>query len=489
MTTMKFGLEHQTKSSLTDFWGKASPSDRSGPTSHSIAYHSLDVSAVGAELIARDRGRLKRIAAAVGLEADKISSALPFFLALHDLGKYSRVFQAKSPEHWPADSLGPYREIAPGNNHVVTGFQLMVAFSGEGPCRDVFEAVMPGWTASERKVLFRALAGHHGRPPEEGGRLSLGPHDLCDACSRAVQAHIHAMFALLPPPVLPRRPVSALAVLAVGLAGLFVLADWIGSAEIWFPYTVPIDGDETFECYLRRAQAAARRAVDEAGVSPALVKRFEGMSQLFGHILVPSPVQVFAQAAALPNGPSLTIIEDVTGSGKTEAALTLAHRLMATGRANGLFVALPTEATANAMYARLGSSFRCLFTVEALPSLVLAHGRRTLHKGFQDSVVDAASRASARNGTRDSEGGERPSSAECAEWIADDRRKAFLADVGAGTIDQALLAILPVKHQSLRLWGLADRVLIVDEAHAYDAYMARELEACWSFVIASGRLT
>ena len=205
------------------------------------------------------------------------------------------------------------------------------------------------------------------------------------------------------------------------------------------------------------------------------------MSQLFPHAMVPSPVQAFAETAPLPDGPTLTIIEDVTGSGKTEAALTLAHRLMAMGRANGLYIALPTEATANAMYARLGVSFRRLFAAEASPSLVLAHGRRALHKGFQDSVVDAASRASARNGTRGNGGGERPSSAECAEWIADDRRKAFLADVGAGTIDQALLGILPVKHQSLRLWGLADRVLIVDEAHAYDAYMARELEALLEF--------
>jgi CRISPR-associated endonuclease/helicase Cas3 len=66
-----------------------------------------------------------------------------------------------------------------------------------------------------------------------------------------------------------------------------------------------------------------------------------------------------------------------------------------------------------------------------------------------------------------------------------DRRR-FLADVGAGTIDQALLAVLPVKHQSLRLWGLAGRVLIVDEAHAYDAYMTRELETLLEFHAALG---
>ena len=177
--TMKY-LEPGAAPPITDFWGKANPANQSGSTSHSIAYHSLDVTAVGAELIARDRERLKRIAAAVGLEIDTLRCTLPFFLALHDIGKYARVFQAKSPEHWPVNSLGHYREIAPGNSHVVTGFQLMVAFSDDGSCRPVFEAVMPGWSASERKILFRALAGHHGRPPEEGARSRSRP-DVCSS--------------------------------------------------------------------------------------------------------------------------------------------------------------------------------------------------------------------------------------------------------------------------------------------------------------------
>jgi CRISPR-associated endonuclease/helicase Cas3 len=486
MAKVKHDIWPLNVSSLAHFWGKASPTNQEGPTSHSIIYHSLDVAAVGFELIGCDRQRLGRIAAAVGIGIDTLRSAIPFLLTLHDIGKYARVFQAKSPDHWPVGSLGPYREIAPGNNHVVTGFQLLVALSDDGSCRGIFEAFMPGWSASERKILFCALAGHHGRPPEEGARSSIGPHDVCDRCVEAAEAHIQATYSLLRPSALPRRSASALTVLGVGVAGLFVLADWIGSAEIWFPYAAPLEGDETFERSGRLAQRAAVRAVDDAGVSPADVEGFAGMSKLFPDIRTPSPMQGFAEGVPLPDGPSLIVIEDVTGSGKTEAALTLAHRLMALSRANGLYVALPTEATANAMYARLGSSFRRLFKKEATPSLVLAHGRRALHEGFQASVVDAASRAQARNGPRGGDGDERPSSAECADWIADDRRKAFLADIGAGTIDQALLAILPVKHQSLRLWGLADKVLIVDEAHAYDAYMTRELETLLEFHAALG---
>src|ERR1700731_2652301 len=81
--------------SLMGFWGKASPSNPVGISTHSIVYHSLDVAAVGAELIARDQDILRRIAPAIGVEVGQLTSVLPFFLSLHDVGKYARVFQAK----------------------------------------------------------------------------------------------------------------------------------------------------------------------------------------------------------------------------------------------------------------------------------------------------------------------------------------------------------------------------------------------------------
>jgi CRISPR-associated endonuclease/helicase Cas3 len=236
---MNLDIDPQSTLSILRFWGKASSSNLAGSATHSIAYHSLDVAAVANELMARDEDRLGRIAAAVGTDVSTLTGVLPFLLTLHDIGKYARVFQAKAPDHWPTNVLGPYREIAPGNSHVITGFQMLGAFSDAGPVQDIFESVMPGWSASERKILFRALAGHHGRPPDEGERSSLGQHDVCTACVAAAQARIQAMFGLMRPTALPRRSKSELIILGVGLFGLFILADWIGSAETWFPYTAP----------------------------------------------------------------------------------------------------------------------------------------------------------------------------------------------------------------------------------------------------------
>jgi CRISPR-associated endonuclease/helicase Cas3 len=187
---MKANFRPQNTRFILDFWGKARANNEGGISTHSIAYHSLDVAAVGAELISRDQDRRRRIATATGIEDGQLTSVIPFLLSLHDIGKYARVFQAKSPDHWPVTALGPFREIAPGNSHVVAGFQMLVAFSDAGSILKIFNAVLPGWSASERKILFRALAGHHGRPPDEGERSSLGQHDVCAACVAAAKVHI-----------------------------------------------------------------------------------------------------------------------------------------------------------------------------------------------------------------------------------------------------------------------------------------------------------
>ena len=43
--------------------------------------------------------------------------------------------------------------------------------------------------------------------------------------------------------------------------------------------------------------------------------------------------------------------------------------------------------------------------------------------------------------------------------------------MGAGTIDQALTGVLPVRYNVLRLLGLSNKVFVVDEAHAYGPWM------------------
>jgi CRISPR-associated endonuclease/helicase Cas3 len=123
-----------------------------------------------------------------------------------------------------------------------------------------------------------------------------------------------------------------------------------------------------------------------------------------------------------------------------------------------------------------------LFVDDGLPSLALAHGASELHAGFTSSILDVGA-SEISFGADDAD---EPASAQCSAWIADDRRKTFLAQVGVGTVDQAILSVLPSRHQSLRLIGLAQRVLILDEVHAYDSYVSEEIVRLLEFHAALG---
>ena len=102
-------------------------------------------------------------------------------------------------------------------------------------------------------------------------------------------------------------------------------------------------------------------------------------------------MQRAAKDIDLPDEPTLVLIEDETGSGKTEAALILAQRMMQAGKGHGLFFALPTMATANAMFDRAADLVSRMF--ETPPSLALAHGRARLSRRFRDLVRAERSQA------------------------------------------------------------------------------------------------
>jgi CRISPR-associated endonuclease/helicase Cas3 len=216
----------------------------------------------------------------------------------------------------------------------------------------------------------------------------------------------------------------------------------------------------------------AAHALRACGMLPNQTTDKTGMNRLFPRIERPSPLQALAERLPVAEGPQLLVVEDLTGAGKTEAALVLAQRLIARGVAEGLYMGLPTMATANAMFTRVHDAYRRLYADDASPSLVLAHGKARLSDLFRQLI----------SGWRvETHGHEEDSGTTSRLWIADNRKKALLASVGVGTIDQALLAALPVRHQSLRLFGLCRNVLIVDEVHACDAYMHKLLRGLLQF--------
>ena len=461
------------------FWGKAQPLDQDhGPSWHPLAFHSLDVAAVGESLLAKHRGLGDQLSRLIGLDRQETARLATYLLCLHDVGKFAKKFQAKVPDLYPACFGDDPARLSGFYDHGAGGLRLFDADDG-------FLKLPNGTRHRTWRPLVSAVTGHHGAPPDTpgGGSITTLRSDFGAAGIEAARRFVgkaHDLFGIpwdMPPLRNDRvRPAS------FALAGLAVLADWIGSNQEWFPYRAPESFQDLGRYYWNHARERADRAIEQAGVLPADASDQVDYDDLLDPPAVPSPMQEWARSVELPAGPALFMIEDETGSGKTEAALMLAHRLMASGRADGLYVALPTMATANAMFDRLGAAHRKLFAEGTEPSVALAHGAREMHDGFRAAVLRGGrSECPYSDAPQRDDESETTASTACAAWIADDRRRTFLADAGAGTVDQALLSVLPSRHQSLRLLGLMRRVLILDEVHAYDAYMQREIETLLEF--------
>ena len=474
--------------SIFSFWAKTKPSNPHQVESvefHPLIYHLLDVAACAEALLRQERLRVERLAKSCSVTADHLTSCFVTLIALHDIGKCASGFQGKASHLWP-EFLGPKPHAELNVRHDTAGVWL---FTENSKLAEIAQRLFPNLSASKRMMIIQAVCGHHGEPinwhdyPDiRNPRRQVGPK-----AQEAAEVIAGSIVEFFQPPACPLEDRHT-ALASFWLAGLAVLADWIGSNQTWFEFKpTPQSGDllENITKYCEmHARPCAGRAMGEAGLVSARASSQTGLAHLFGAGYIATPLQIYVENVDLPEGPLLFIVEDMTGAGKTEAAIILAHRLMLAGKAQGLCIALPTMATANAMFMRLAVSYRRLFDETGAPSIVLTHGRRDLFGGFAH-LPNALGKYDG-----DARDGDDPSqieaSAFCADWLARSNKQAFLAQVGAGTIDQAILAVLPARHQTLRLWGLVDKVLVIDEAHAYDAYMSKEIECLLQFHAALG---
>jgi CRISPR-associated endonuclease/helicase Cas3 len=468
------------------YWGKT---EKAGIRFHLLPYHCLDVAAVGWLLFDPTKPLCKQVATQLGIPPEMLRRWVAFFLCLHDLGKFATAFQGVvtglSSKLVQANKKMPYTV-----RHDSLGYLLWDDDEGL-----FFKLLDNGLLTKEdananaiqlRRTYcawMRIVTGHHGIPPKTEP-INLANHFTKDDEAAAFQ-FVQAVYSLFlsdgdAAAFADKEFFQRLLLASWVLAGVVVLADWLGSGRLPETYRqteIPLN-----EYWRNHALPFAERAVAEVRIETSPVAGYAGVDHLFPFIKTLTPLQQWAATRELASRNQLFILEDVTGAGKTEAALTVAHRLMAAGLADGLYVALPTMATANSMYERLQNSYKRLYAEDALPSLALAHGARHLSAGFRSSLVLPENRDARQSYDRDDETVE----SFCSAWLADSRKKSLLAEVGVGTLDQALLAVLPAKHQSLRCFGLNRKVLLVDEVHSYDPYMNHLLQRLLAYHAAQG---
>lgn len=226
------------------------------------------------------------------------------------------------------------------------------------------------------------------------------------------------------------------------IAGLTSVADWIGSGRF-------------FENPNLDWRASIGDAIDDAGFVRPRIRSGLTFTELFGF----APRSVQERLIAVVDRPGVYVLEAPMGVGKTEAALFAAYTRIANGDATGIYFALPTQLTSNKMFERFNLFLKAILEPECRHrQALLLHGSAWL--------------VETEMGEDGKPGG---------SWFNSSKR-GLLAPFAVGTIDQALMAAMNVKHGFVRAFGLAGKVVILDEVHTYDAYTGTILDALVSLL-------
>ncbi|MBL8602065.1 MAG: CRISPR-associated helicase Cas3' [Myxococcales bacterium] len=440
-------------------WGKGKP--RGNIPAHPVLCHMLDVAAVAQLLLTRHAPKaLRDRLLAIHPDGEEASlKLLCFVIAIHDLGKFTPAFQAKLEAF--AGLLG------------AQGFDLNApptarhhGEAGLGLAREALQDL--GLSPQNALHLARAVTAHHGEYPTDS---SLNRNPLSgkekgrnprwdDARANAIEA-LRAHFS--------PRPAPSLAIThayVTALAGLTSVADWVGSMDEVFVYEPP---QASLAEYGSRALERAEIAFERAGYRPVGEVVFRRFTELFPSF-APWPLHSLAeQIADALDEPSLVIVEAPMGEGKTEAALLIANAAAAKLKQHGVFLGLPTKATANQMLGRL-QAFLARTQPDEATNLILAHADAPINERFQRLVA-----------VYDREG----NGVRAEGWFLS-KKRTLLAEHAVGTIDQALLGVMRTQHAFVRLYGLAGKTVVLDEVHAYDTYTSTLLDRLVEWLAALG---
>jgi CRISPR-associated endonuclease/helicase Cas3 len=430
-------------------------------------------------------GQRVAVGDALGLSRKDARQVVMFWAGLHDLGKIMPQFQDMAVKEHPAhcsflaesgyahdrgkDSQAEKMRHELATCRTLPQLLAELGYATAGPLALNLVAQVP-----------QMLGGHHGRYPHGiDGRDLVNPRKGMPEVGGgdwAVQRreHVRAVYEAVGRPQAPGTGAMPVVTAAV-LAGVVIVSDWLASQEhiVRAQQTAigaaGLGSSQAIAAHARRAAKLPVDAVGDAGLGRACFKGLR-FSELFPEIAEPYPLQGSLEEYLGPalRGPGIVLVTAPPGEGKTEAALYAAAQLGEVCGNSGLFFALPTQATANQMYHRVVAfAERNLLTAA---QVTLLHGAADLYEPYAGPPADDAT-AEPRVLSDESRAGHDAErvSVIASRWLRRQGR-GILAPLAIGTVDQALMAVLPLKRNALRHLGLSGKTLVIDEAHAYDAY-------------------
>lgn len=364
---------------------------------------------------------------------EKAIAFVAYLSALHDIGKATPQFQMQSEEQLHQLRGTPIQDILPGN--------MLPPVRHEYLSAQIAKRIWKNRETSRQiRDAYSCILTLHHQKPDESDRRRTKVHDEWQRIQGELETDIRTEFSYT-----GELPDSGdLDPVCILLTGILILCDWVASSG-------PFDALPTMvDDYGEKSSAIARTAMKRYGlVEDHRVRAISGFHDMWPQIQSPRDIQ--EKCESLIARAPLTIIEAPMGEGKTEAALYAAIRAAQSRGKRGLYVALPTQATSNQMYRR----FDNMLEETGGGNARLLHGTAFLMKGEKEIQSEDA--------------------IEAEKWLGT-ARMGLLDENGVGTVDQAMGSVLLARFSVLRLLGLANKALVIDELHAYDAYMSEIIE-------------
>ena len=481
--------EARLAAAAVSLWAKAEGTEGSRRV-HPLLNHLVDVSAC-AELVwdrFLSRTTQRRFAECWNTSLDGARVYVALLAGLHDLGKAGPVFQGRLSDQrrlladvglcFPPGSLGVGANSRWPHGLITRVYlpDLLAGTFGDGV--DILRS------RRAYRLLADIVGGHHGFYP--------GAADVLDAQDGEAGGALlwsevrEFLFSRLVSELCDDRSVDLGQPLAqaeaIVLAAVTTVSDWVGSNTAFFGFT-----DPTLDTHSLLALSRARAT---AAFDSLAWYRWDPSPVLFAEqfAFTARPVQSAVEELTKEClGATLLIVEAPTGEGKTEAALHAATRLAAAGGQVGFYMGLPTQATSGQMLGRLIEFLDSSDSVDR--QLQLLHGHAAFDERFEGLLAASPAGQQLVGGRGYGEDEDRPEHVP-GKVLADGwftyRNRGLLTPFGVGTVDQILLSVLPNRFFMLRLVGLTQKVVIVDEVHAYDIYMSDLLDRCLEWLAAVG---
>lgn len=410
---------------ITKIWAKTAPKK-------SLIDHMLETGIVTECLIDADgmyRPVLSRLSEITGCDNNKLSAKIVFICAIHDIGKAHPIFQGRD-----AETL----EILRRKNLNQASFDTR--FRHEQYGANIFDRLSAeDVDIKNSDIISQIIRMHHQKEQKKNSDIDIIKIDDKEKAKKwrhiqnEIYDYIKNVFHFDNLNLINKNiSKSELFVVQNAILGIMITSDWIASNNYVFDNQPYKNIDE----FLKSRKTQALKFLNNEGLIRQQIPVMQDFRSAFG--FNGRPVQNDVEKIVHKNDIKCMLIESDCGSGKTEAALYAAAVLGNRSGLSGIYMGLPTGVSAEAIQNRVDE-------------FLTSHGMRNTKLYTSKSMLLR-------------EPDKKPI------WT-DISRQRLLAASAVGTVDQVMTAARLVRFESVRMDGLASKVLIIDEIHAYDAYM------------------